>query len=51
MLAQAEQMMLDEYPLVFIRFMTQPAIVQPYVKGWIPSSKQLNRTRWLSIER
>jgi oligopeptide transport system substrate-binding protein len=51
MLAQAEQMMLDEYPLVFVRFMTQPAIVQPYVKGWIPSSKQLNRTRWLSIER
>jgi oligopeptide transport system substrate-binding protein len=51
MLAQAEQMMLDEYPMVFIRFMTQPAIAQPYVKGWIPSSKQLNRTRWLSIER
>lgn len=51
MLAQAEQTMLDDYPLVFVRFQTQPVIVQPYVKGWIPSSKQLNRTRWLTIEK
>jgi oligopeptide transport system substrate-binding protein len=51
LLAQAEQTMLDDYPLVFIRFQTQPAIVQPYVKGWIPSAKQINRTRWLAIER
>lgn len=51
MLAQAEQMMLDDYPLVFVRFPTQPVIVQSYVKGWTPSSKQLNRTRWLTIER
>ena len=51
MLAQAEQMMLDEYPMVFVRFQTQPVIVQPYVKGSIPSNKQLNRTRWLTIEK
>ena len=51
LLTQAEQMMLDEYPLVFVRFQTQPAIVQPYVKGWIPSSKQINRTRWLTVEK
>ena len=50
-LAQAEQMMLDEYPLVFVRFQTQPAIVQPYVKGWIPSGKQINRTRWLTVQK
>jgi oligopeptide transport system substrate-binding protein len=50
-LAQAEQMMLDEYPLVFVRFQTQPVIVQPYVKGWVPSNKQLNRTRWLTVEK
>jgi oligopeptide transport system substrate-binding protein len=50
-LAQAEQMMLDEYPLVLVRFQTQPAIVQPYVKGWIPSSKQINRTRWLTVQK
>jgi oligopeptide transport system substrate-binding protein len=50
-LAQAEQMMLDDYPVVFVRFQTQPAIVQPYVKGWIPSSKQINRTRWLTVQK
>jgi len=50
-LAQAEQMMLDEYPVVFVRFQTQPAIVQPYVKGWVPSSKQINRTRWLTVQK
>lgn len=50
-LVQAEQMMLDDYPLVLVRFQTQPAIVQPYVKGWIPSSKQLNRTRWLTVQK
>jgi oligopeptide transport system substrate-binding protein len=51
MLAQAEQMMLDEFPLVFVRFQTQPAIVQPYVKGWIASGKQINRTRWLTVRK
>jgi oligopeptide transport system substrate-binding protein len=51
LLALAEQMLLDDYPLIFVRFQTQPAIVQPYVKGWIPSSKQLNRTRWLTIQK
>jgi hypothetical protein len=44
-------MMLDDYPLVFVRFPTQPAIVQPYVKGWVPSSKQINRTRWLTVQK
>jgi oligopeptide transport system substrate-binding protein len=51
LLAEAEQMMLDDYPLVLIRFPTQPAIAQPYVKGWIPSGKQINRTRWLTVEK
>jgi oligopeptide transport system substrate-binding protein len=51
MLAEAEQMMLDEYPLIVVRFQTQPVMVQPYVKGWVPSSKQLNRTRWLTVEK
>jgi oligopeptide transport system substrate-binding protein len=50
-LAQAEQMMLDEFPLVFVRFQAQPAAVQPYVKGWVPSSKQINRTRWLTVRK
>ena len=51
MLAEAEQLMLDDYPAVFVRFQTQPAIVQPYVKGWVPNNKQLNRTRWLTVEK
>lgn len=50
-LAEAEQLMVDEYPVVFVRFQTQPVVVQPYVKGWVPSTKQLNRTRWLTVER
>lgn len=51
MLARAEQTMLDKYPLVFARFGVTTAMVQPYVKGWIANTKQINRTRWLSIER
>jgi len=50
-LAEAEQAMLDDYPLVFIRFQTTHAIVQPYVKGWIANSKEMNHTRWLAVER
>ena len=43
--------MLDDYPAVFVRFQAQPAIVQSYVRGWVPSSKQINRTRWLTMEK
>jgi oligopeptide transport system substrate-binding protein len=51
MLATAEQTMLDDYPLVFSRFGVTTAVVQPYVKGWIANVKEMNRTRWLSLDR
>jgi ABC-type transport system substrate-binding protein len=51
MLARAEQIMLDDYPLVFARFGVTTAIVQPYVKGWIANNKEINRSRWLSLDR
>src|SRR6185312_12273510 len=48
MLVTAEQMMLDDYPLIFVRFATTHAIVRPYVKGWIANAKEINHTRWLT---
>ena len=51
MLARAEQIMLDDYPLVFARFGVTTALVQPYVKGWTANTKEINRTRWLSLAR
>jgi oligopeptide transport system substrate-binding protein len=51
LLTQAEQIMLDDYPLVFARFGVTTALVQPYVKGWIANNKEINRTRWLSLQR
>src|SRR6266446_4197836 len=50
-MAEAEQMMLDDYPLIFVRFQTTHAMVQPYVKGWIANNKEVNHSRWLTVER
>lgn len=50
-LRDAEQMMLDDYPLILIRFATTHAMVQPFIKGWVPNNKELNRSRWLTVEK
>ena len=51
LLAQAETLALKEAPWVPTRFQVTFNLVQPYVKGWVSNVLNVNRTRWLSIER
>lgn len=50
LLAQAEQIMLDDFPISPTRFLFTQDIVEPYVKGWIPNIRDFNRSRWLWID-
>jgi oligopeptide transport system substrate-binding protein len=50
LLAQAEQIALDEVAVVPARFLVTQDIVEPYVKGWIPNVRDFNRSRWLWID-
>jgi oligopeptide transport system substrate-binding protein len=51
LLDQAEALMLKDYALVPESFWVSTALVRPYVKGWVTNPKEINRTRWLSLER
>ncbi len=51
MMKQAEHILLADYVWVPTYFMVTREVVQPYVKGWIPNSKDFNRTRWLWIDK
>lgn len=51
LLRQAEQVLLDDYAVITNRYLNTRHIVQPYVKGFHPNLRDVNRTRWLSIER
>ncbi|HTO39674.1 MAG TPA: ABC transporter substrate-binding protein, partial [Rhizomicrobium sp.] len=50
LMAQAEQIALDENALLPWRFRKTQDLVQPYVRGWIPNARNFNRTRWLWID-
>jgi oligopeptide transport system substrate-binding protein len=50
-LLQAEQMALDDYAWVPAYFMVTRDLVAPYVKGWIANPRDINRTRWLWIDK
>lgn len=49
-LAQAEQIALNDYAIIPTNFRKTRNLVQPYVKGWISNLRDFNRTRWLWIE-
>jgi oligopeptide transport system substrate-binding protein len=51
LLAQAEAVLLKDVPAIPTRFQVTLNLVQPYVKGWVTNVSNVNRTRWLSIER
>ena len=36
--------------LITRNFRANRTIVQPYVKGWVANARDVNRTRWLSID-
>ena len=50
-LAQAEQIALDETAVVPIGFLVSKNLVAPYLKGYVDNVAGINRTRWMSIER
>jgi oligopeptide transport system substrate-binding protein len=50
LLDRAEQMALDDYAWVPVRFLVTRDLVQPYVKGWVANIRDVNRTRWLWVE-
>jgi oligopeptide transport system substrate-binding protein len=50
-LAQAEQIALDDVPITPISYFSSKSLVAPYVKGYVDNVANVNRTRWLRIER
>ncbi len=51
LLRQAEDIALKDYAWLPMRFANTLDLVQPYVKGWIANARDINRTRWLWIDR
>ena len=51
LLAQAERIALDDFAWIPTRFLVTTNMVQPYVKGWNTNISDVNRTRWLWLER
>ena len=50
LLAQAEQMALNDNAWMPISFGVEGALVRPYVKGWQDTATDLHRTRWMWID-
>ncbi len=48
-LRQAEALMLEDYPVVPIFFYTRRFLVQTHVQGFVPNSRGLNLSRYLSL--
>jgi oligopeptide transport system substrate-binding protein len=51
LLNQAEAMMLRDHALIPESFWVATALVRPYVRGWVTNPTEINRTRWLWLER
>lgn len=51
LLRQAEDIALKDFAWIPVRFSNTLDIVQPYVKGWISNAREINRSRWLWIEK
>jgi oligopeptide transport system substrate-binding protein len=49
-LLQAENIALNDHAWITRNFRANRTIVQPYVKGWVANARDMNRTRWLSID-
>ncbi len=50
-LQEAEQVAMDDQPLIPIYFYVSRNMVKPYVRGWIDNITDRHRTRYLWIER
>ncbi len=50
-LAQAEQIALDDAAVAPLSYPTSKMLVAPYVKGFVPNANMYHRNRWMRIER
>ncbi len=50
LMAEAEQIALDENAIIPTRFRKTQDLVQPYVRNWIPNLRNFNHSRWLWID-
>ncbi len=51
MLQQAEQILLDDVAIAPVYFAVTRDLVSPQVKGWIGNNLNINRSRYLSLDR
>jgi oligopeptide transport system substrate-binding protein len=49
-MAQAEQILLDEHGVIPIWFWATPDLQRPYVKNWLPNPSNYHRARWVTID-
>lgn len=47
MMAEAEQILLDEQPVMPIHYLVNRALVSPSVTGWVDNANHIHRTRYL----
>lgn len=50
-LARAEQTALDDSAIVPLSFFSSKSLVAPYIKGYADNVADVNRTRWMRIEK
>jgi oligopeptide transport system substrate-binding protein len=50
LLAQAEQILLDEHGIAPLWFWVSPDLSQPYIKNWLPNPYSIHRARWAYID-
>jgi oligopeptide transport system substrate-binding protein len=50
LLAQAEQLALDDYAVIPTLFWVSGGLVRPYVKGFESNATDTHRTRWVTID-
>jgi oligopeptide transport system substrate-binding protein len=51
LLRQAEAMALADMPNIPIYYYVSKNLVAPHVQGWVDNTKDIHRTRWLSLSR
>jgi oligopeptide transport system substrate-binding protein len=51
LLRQAEAVAMADMPNIPIHYYVSKNLVAPHVQGWVDNTKDIHRTRWLSVER
>lgn len=51
LMRQAEALAMADLPVILIYYYVSKNLVAPYVEGWLDNTKDIHRTRWLSVAR